>query len=52
MRYLDPLNVADVIDGWELEERRRRALSILLNRGADNAPDWVWELVDSWDMAR
>lgn len=47
----DPLNIADILDGWELLERRKRALSILLDRGAMDAPAWVWEVVDAWDMA-
>lgn len=45
-------NISEILEGWYLEERRVRALRLLLDRGAMDAPAWVWDVVDSWDMAR
>ena len=44
-------NITEILEGFEIQERRERALKLLLHRGALDAPAWVWDVVDSWDMA-
>lgn len=44
-------NISDILDGWELEERRTRAIRLVRDRGALDAPAWVWDVIDAWDIA-